>query len=97
MIIVLDTAQGQAFNFKTRREAGEFIGVSRPTLREWLKSPFYLHKSLIITHTSNEKVEESRKALFEIKTKILGRDFHADQSRPINGSGKEETPVMERG
>lgn len=67
MIVILDTAKGKDYNFTTRKDAGEFIGVSRPTLRGWLKSPFYLHKSLIITHTSNEKVQRSKRALLKKK------------------------------
>lgn len=67
MIVILDTTKGRAHNFGTRTAAAEFIGVSRPTLRGWLKSPFYLHKTLIITHTSNEKVQQSKRALLKKK------------------------------
>lgn len=67
MIVILDTTKGRAHNFKTRKDAGEFIGCSLPTLRGWLKKPFYLHRSLIITHTSNEKVQQSKRALLKKK------------------------------
>ena len=67
MIIILDTTSGIAYNFTTRNAAAEFIGISRPTLRGWLKKPFFLSKSLIITHTSNEKVQSSKRALLKKK------------------------------
>ncbi len=67
MIVIIDTSKGHAHNFKTRKDAGEFIGISLPTLRAWLRDPFYLHKTLIITHTSNEKVEKSNRALLKKK------------------------------
>lgn len=95
MVVILDTAKGQAHNFTTRTAAAEFIGVSRPTLRGWLKSPFYLYKTLIITHTSNEKIKESREALFKIKADIFG-GFNANESRPINGSTEKEASVLVR-
>lgn len=65
MIVILDTAKGKAYNFRTRKEAGEFIGVSQPTLRAWLSEPFFLHKTLIITITSHEKVKKSNRALLK--------------------------------
>lgn len=89
MIVILDTSDGEAYNFTTRNAASEYLKVSTPTLREWLKQPFYLHKTLIVTHTSNEKVKASRQALFLKKTqKVFSRDDNAHQSKPINGSNK---------
>jgi hypothetical protein len=53
MIVILDTAKGEKHEFKFRKDAAEFISVSLPTLRTWLKEPFYLHKTLIITFANN--------------------------------------------
>lgn len=63
MIAILDMTTGEAFNFKTRKETAQFIGVSLPTLRGWLKRPFYLHETFILTQIGNGKIERSRSAL----------------------------------
>ena len=103
MIVIIDTTKGQALNFTTRKDAGEFIGVSRPTLRAWLTKPFYLYKTLIITHTSNEKVNQSKHALLKKKMakfrkeeienvripQIQGNE-HKDGDFTINDSRSEE-------
>ncbi len=111
MIVIIDAGKGIVYNFKTRKDAGEFIGVTRPTLRKWLTNPFYLHKTLIITHTSNEKVQQSNRAL--LKKKVA--EFRTDEinrvkglevgdvqripahvgSVPINDSRPEQTAVVE--
>jgi hypothetical protein len=65
MVIILDTRSGRAYNFRTRKSAGLFIGVSQPTLREWLKTPFFLHKFFIITETTKGKQRTSEKMLAE--------------------------------
>jgi len=72
MIVILDTATGEAYNFKFRKEAGEFIGVSLPVLRLWLKEPFYLYKTLIITNTTNEKVLKSNRELLKRHIRKIG-------------------------
>ena len=99
MIVILDTTKGRSFNFGTRTAAAEFIGVSRPTLRGWLKNPFYLHKTLIITHTSNEKVQQSKRALLKKKVAQFQKD-EIQRVQPesghvrINGSpSPEPSPV----
>jgi len=74
MIIILDTADGQAYNFRTRKEASEFLGVSRPTLRGWLTNQFYLYRTLIITHTSNEKITKSNRELLKRHIQKIGED-----------------------
>ena len=63
MIVIIDTGKGEAYNFKTRKDAGQFIGVSLPTLRGWLTEPFFLHKTLIITSTGNGKLEKGHTAI----------------------------------
>ena len=68
MIVILDTATGQSLNFKTRNEAAEFVGVSLPKLRSMLAEPFFLYKNLILTFTSNEKVQRSR---YELAKKLV--------------------------
>lgn len=84
MIIILDTSTGAAENFTTRNDAAEFIGVSRPTLRTWLTKPFFLYKTLIITHTSNEKVNKSKRALLKKQME----KFHSEEiERPVNKVG----------
>ena len=60
MIVILDTAKGEKHDFKFRNEAAQFIGVSLPTLRSWLKEPFYLHKTLIITYTNGKAKKEEQ-------------------------------------
>jgi hypothetical protein len=110
MIVILDTAKGQSYNFKTRKEAGEFIGVSLPTLRGWLAAPFYLHESLIITHTSNEKIQTSRRALVKKQVRQIRQDeidrvatahvqgvFPHVGNVPINGSQSEEPATLAKG
>lgn len=72
MIVILDTAAGQDYNFRFRKDAAEFIGISQPVLRTWLKEPFYLHKTLIITHTSNEKVLRSNRELLKRHIQKIG-------------------------
>jgi len=67
MIVIIDTEKGEAYNFKTRKDAGKFIGVSMPTLRGWLEHPFFLYRKFIITMTGNEKIEKSKKALYEVE------------------------------
>ena len=99
MIVILDTTEGEAYNFGTRTAAAEFIGVSTPTLRGWLTKPFYLHKSLIITHTSNEKVQQSKRALLKKKVaQFRKEEIQRVQPEsghvPINGSrSPEPSPV----
>ena len=73
MVVILDTADGQAYNFKTRKQAGEFIGVSLPTLRGMLGEPFFLYHSLIITNTTNEKVQKSNRALLKKTIRRMGQ------------------------
>ena len=86
MIVILDTANGQAYNFKTRVEASQFLGVSRPTLRTWLASPFYLYRTLIITHTSNEKVIRSNRELLKRHIEKIGED-ERNNGTPVDLSG----------
>jgi hypothetical protein len=69
MIVILDTAKGEKHEFKFRKDAAEFISVSLPTLRTWLKEPFYLHKTLIITYT-NGKSKKSIEANLEPTAKV---------------------------
>jgi len=71
MIVILDTEKGRALNFRYRKEGALFLDVSQPTLRKWLKEPFYLHKTFIITSTGNGKIEESQKILeYALKYRI---------------------------
>lgn len=70
MIVILDTASGEAYNFKYRKDSAEFIGVSVPTLRGWLQNPFFLHKNLIITEAGNGKMESSLRALQNLRKRI---------------------------
>lgn len=98
MIVVLDTAKGHAHNFKTRKDAGEFIGISLPTLRAWLKEPFYLHKTLIITHTSNEKVKKSNRALLkkqmaQFASEAIDRVKASKRVEPVQGSADQNPDV----
>jgi arginine/ornithine N-succinyltransferase beta subunit len=65
MIVIIDTKSGKTYNFKTRKSAGTFIGVSQPTLREWLKNPFYLYRVLIITETDKRKLQAGERELAE--------------------------------
>ncbi len=65
MVIILDTSKGKAYHFRTRKRAGEFMGITQPTLRRWLDYPFFLHKTLIITETRNGKPEQTEKELVD--------------------------------
>ena len=99
MIVILDTTKGKAHNFGTRTAAAEFIGISRPVLRRWLKEPFYLHKTLIITHTSNEKVQQSKRALLKKKVAQFRKEEIQeirDKNRdvPINGTRQKRASIV---
>ena len=109
MIVILDTAKGQAYNFKFRKEAAEFIGVSLPTLRGWLAEPFYLYKTLIITHTTNEKILKSNRELLKRHIEKIGEDERTNgkavdlpgvvdqnQNIPIDNPRPEEPAHMDR-
>jgi hypothetical protein len=63
MVIILDTTEGKSYHFKTRKDAGNFAGVTQPTLRGWLAHPFFLYKSFIITESNHEKISETKKIL----------------------------------
>lgn len=63
MVIFLNTVDGKAYHFETRKEAGAFAGVTQPTLRKWLSNPFFLYKTFIITETRNGKAKETKKML----------------------------------
>lgn len=67
MVIILDLNTGTTYNFKTKKAAGRFLGVSAPTLRGWLRHPFFLWRSLILTATDEEKVKKSLEALSTIQ------------------------------
>lgn len=84
MIIILDTSDGAAYNFTTRNAAAEYLSVSRPTLRAWLTKPFFLYKTLIITHTSNEKVNKSKRALLKKQVEKFRKE---EIERPVNKAG----------
>jgi len=86
MVIILDTAKGEAYNFKFRKEAAEFMGVSLPTLRSWLAEPFYLYKTLIITHTSDEKVTKSNRELLKRHIQKIG-ELERKNGEPVNLPG----------
>ncbi len=86
MIVILDTAKGESYNFRFRKEAAEFMGVSLPTLRGWLGHPFFLYKTLIITHTSNEKIRRSNHALLKRHMEKIGND-ESERRKPANLSG----------
>jgi len=73
MIVILDTASGEAYNFKFRKDSAEFIGVSVPTLRGWLQEPFFLYKTLIITEAGNGKIESSLRALQGIRLRMAAQ------------------------
>ncbi len=63
MVIILDAENGKALNFRYRKDAGKYLGVSQPTLRRWLDSPFFLYRKFIITETGYEKIEQGREQL----------------------------------
>ena len=106
MIVILDTSDGKEYNFTTKKAACEYLGISTPTLRGWVKDSFYLYKSLIITHTSNEKVQRSKRALVkkqveqfrqdEIhRTKVVHVPGLYSDVVPVNGSRPKETADLE--
>ena len=109
MIVILDTAKGQALNFKTRKEAAQFIGVSLPTLRSMLAEPFYLFKTLILTNTTHEKIKRGNRELVykdmrqrEVDKINVANKIHVQGvfdhmgDVPINGSRPEETTDVGR-
>jgi len=108
MIVIIDTTQGEAYNFKTRKDAGRFIGVSLPTLRGWLTHPFFLYRTLIITSTGNGKIEKSKKALndkiradFERAWKVTSKDKYVpvsfeDRDVRVKDSRPEESTYVDR-
>lgn len=73
MVIILDVKQGEALNFKTRKESAAYLGITAPTLRKWLKEPFFLYRTFIITDIGNGKIERSREALDKVQA-IRNRD-----------------------
>jgi len=100
--------KGEAYNFKTRKDAGRFIGVSLPTLRAWLTHPFFLYRTLIITDTGNGKLEKSKRALLakvrqdyiEAERKRIEKVhvqglLYQDRDARNNGSRPKETPKMD--
>lgn len=87
MIVILDVAKGQAYNFKYRKDAAEFIGVSLPTLRTWLAEPFYLHKTSIITITTDEKILKSNRELLKRHIEKIGEmeiKFERTNGTPVD-------------
>lgn len=95
MIVILDTTKGEAHNFTTRADAAKFIGISRPTLRIYLANPFYLYKTLIITYTSNEKVQRSKRALLkkqmaQFREEEIQRVLPENRNVPVNDSRSEQ-------
>jgi hypothetical protein len=111
MIVIIDTTKGEAYNFKTRKDAGQFIGVSLPTLRNWLTNPFFLYRTLIITSTGNGKIEKSKAALAERIQKeyteantrlakeafVQGLDFNNRNIRTADPRPEESTNVVRSG
>lgn len=90
MIVILDTATGQAHHFSTRRKASVFLNVSARTLRRWLVMPFYLNKNYIILFTSQELSRLTDKQFPEV-VKVNGRMPVEGSKRPVQGlSSKAE-------
>ena len=87
MIVILDTAKGQKHEFKFRKDAAEFMGVSLPTLRTWLKEPYYLHKTLIITFTNNGTTK---------KTSSVSGSEDQEPIISINNSRPKRPAAMDR-
>ena len=59
MIVMLDTQSGDVYHFKTRIAAAKFLKVSPPTLRDWLRHPFFLYRTLVIILTNEERQRET--------------------------------------
>jgi len=86
MVVILDTATGAALNFRTRKQAAEFIGVSLPTLRTMLSEPFFLYKSLIITITNHEKIKKGeRELLYKVMRDKAEREIEMAKRFHIQG------------
>ena len=84
MIVILDTAKGEAHHFSTRRKASIFLSVSARTLRRWLVIPFYLHKNYIIVFTSQELSRQTDTHFPEV-VKVNGRMPVEGSKRPTQG------------
>lgn len=94
MVVVLDISNGEEYHFTQKKTACAFLGITAPTLRAWLKGSYYLHKTLIIIHTSNEKAKETTERLLRIQEEIMGRGDDATERKAVNG---KETPHLVRG
>ncbi len=90
MIIILDTQRGEVYHFKTRISAGEFLCVSQPTLRGWLKHPFYFYRTLIIILTSDDRAKHTAR-LVNLKSTTYKHKpngtFANSSTRPDSGGG----------
>ncbi len=65
MVVIIDTRSGRAYNFRFRKDAALLLGVSLPTLRGWLKNPFFLYRTFIITEATKSKQRISEQYLAE--------------------------------
>lgn len=63
MVIIIDTAEGATYHFRLRKEAAKFVGVSLPTFRRWLETPFFFYRTLIIVLTSQDKAEQTARKI----------------------------------
>lgn len=97
MIVILDMQRGEVYHFKKRKDAAVFLKVSAPTLRAWLKFPFYLYRFLLIILTSEERAKQTER-LFNIeltnyKHRPNGSDM--DNSNRDRDNDRGDIPCME--
>jgi hypothetical protein len=97
MIIILDMQRGEVYHFTTRKKAAGFLKVSAPTLRAWLKFPFYLYRFLLIILTSDERAKQTDRLinveLTNYKHRPNGSD--TDNFNRVASGDRDNIPRME--
>lgn len=63
MIIALNVETGKGLFFTTKKEACFFLGLTPPTLRKYMKKDFYLHKSWILSESSQSRIAETKRVV----------------------------------
>lgn len=74
MVIIINVHRGEVYDFKTRKRAGEYLGITQRTLRKWLSHPFYLHESFIILSINGKR---------ETKNTTMDSPAMVDQQVPV--------------
>lgn len=89
MVIIIDTSCGEVYNYRTRKAAYQFMGMSEPTFRKYAERPFFFYRSFIVTCTSKDIIERSEQRLIERKARREFEKACSSMSGPNKMNGQQ--------